>query len=80
MEKRSREKLKKLVEEEIILMFQKILNYAEVACPTNNIYLNLRSKVLRIGNDCIRNIHKNIDRYYEVKYVPQIEEVIEVIR
>ena len=80
MEKRSGDKLKKMVAEEVTLMFQKILNYAEVACPTSTVYSNLRSKVLRIGNDCIRNIGKNVDRYYEVKFVPQSEDVIEIVK
>jgi len=77
-EVKSREKMKKMISDEVTLMFQNILNYAEVACPTKNTYMNFRSKVLRLGNDCIRNIHKKVDRYYDVTYLPQGEDVIEI--
>ena len=80
MNQKSKDKLKFNVSEEVTMMFQEILNYAEVACPTKDVYSNFRSKVLRIRNDCIRNLHKNIDRFYEVKYIPNTEEVIEVKR
>ena len=45
----------KAVKEELHLVMEKILNYLEVATPPD-IYLRLRSKVLRIGNDAIRNL------------------------
>lgn len=78
MDNKSADKLKKMVEAEVVSMFQAVLNYAEVACPTSNVYSKLRSKVLRLGNDCIRNIGKNVDRFYEVKFVPRTEDVIEI--
>ena len=74
---RNRDKLDKLVEIEITNMFEQILDYAQVACPTNDTYKVLRSKILRVGNNCIRNIKKKLD-FYEVKYNAKSEDVVEV--
>ncbi len=74
---KSREKLNRLVEDEITKMFEQVLDYAQVACPTNETYKVLRSKILRIGNNCIRNIKKKLD-FYEVKYNAKSEDVVEV--
>ena len=60
-------------------MFEKILDYTEVAVPDFNQYKKLRSKILRIGNNCIRDLHKEINNRYEVKYQPQSETIIEII-
>jgi hypothetical protein len=74
---RNRDKLDKLVEIEITNMFEQILDYAQVACPTNDTYKVLRSKILRVGNNCIRNIKKKLD-FYEVKYNAKSEDIVEV--
>lgn len=74
---KSREKLFKDTEVEVINLFEQVLDYAQVACPTKDTYAVLRSKILRVGNNCIRNIKKNL-QHYDVKYVSQLEEVIEV--
>ncbi len=74
---RNRDKLDKLVEIEITAMFEQILDYAQVACPTNDTYKVLRSKILRVGNNCIRNIKKKLD-FYEVKYNAKSEDIVEV--
>lgn len=73
---KSREKLKKEAEEEITRMFESILDYAQVACPTPDTYKVLRSKVLRVGNNCIRSLKSKLE-HYEVTFVPSTEEVIE---
>lgn len=75
---KSKEKLNRLVEDEITKMFEQVLDYAQVACPTNETYKVLRSKILRIGNNCIRNIKKKLD-FYEVEYKAVSEDVIEVL-
>ena len=74
---KSREKLAKDIEAEITDLFEQVLDYSQVACPTKDTYSVLRSKILRVGNNCIRNVRKKL-QYYDVEYVPQIEEVIEI--
>jgi hypothetical protein len=66
------------ISEEVTIMFEKILDYAEVAVPNNDQYKKLRSKVLRVGNNCIRNIGKEINTRYAVRYDPPAETIIEV--
>jgi len=75
-----REKMNRMVHEEITTMFEKVLDYAEVAVLNGEQYRKLRSKILRVGNNCIRNIQKDIERYYDVKYKAPAETVIEVLQ
>ena len=72
-----KEKLNRAISDEITVLFEKVLDYAEVAVPNNDQYKKLRSKILRVGNNCIRNIRKEIEVRYDVKYVPQAETIIE---
>ena len=72
-----KEKLIKTVSEEVTTLFEKVLDYAEVAVPNSDQYKKLRSKILRVGNNCIRNISKEINLHYEVKYIAPTETVIE---
>lgn len=74
---KSKEKLMRDVEAEITRLFEQALDYAQVACPTQDTYKVLRSKILRVGNNCIRNLKKKV-QHYEIEYVPQTEEIIEV--
>jgi len=74
---RSKEKLNKLVEEEITNLFEAVLDYAQVACPTPDTYKVLRSKILRVGNNCIRTIKKKLN-HYDVEYKAVTEDIIEV--
>ena len=74
------EKINNMVKDEITKMFEKVLDYAEVAVPNGEQYRKLRSKILRVGNNCIRNIQKDIEKYYDVKYKAQAETIIEVIQ
>lgn len=76
--KRSKEKLNNELAEEVTKLFEQVLDYAQVACPRDT-YQALRSKILRVGNNCIRNIKKKT-QYYDVEYVAQTEDFIEVIR
>ena len=73
----SREKLKKLVKSEITLMFETVLDYAQIACADPNVYKNLRAKILRSGNNCIRSIKEQLDNY-DVVYTAVGEEIIEI--
>jgi len=54
-------RLKEDVSDKVTKMFEQILDYAEVAVSDNDRYRKFRSKVLRVGNNCIRNIHEGID-------------------
>ena len=74
---RSKERLIRDLETEVTQLFEQALDYAQVACPTKETYAVLRSKILRVGNNCIRNIRKKV-QYYEVEFIPQTEEIIEV--
>jgi len=76
---KSREKLIRDMESEVTNLFEQALDYAQVACPTQDIYKILRSKILRVGNNCIRNIKKKV-QHYNVEFIPQTEEIIEVIK
>ncbi|KKN43805.1 hypothetical protein LCGC14_0699530 [marine sediment metagenome] len=74
---RHKDKLIRDISVEITVLFEKILDYAEVAVPNNDQYKKLRSKILRHGNNCIRNISKEINMRYDVKYEPTAETIIE---
>jgi len=72
-----KEKLIRAISDEITVLFEKVLDYAEVAVPNNDQYKKLRSKILRVGNNCIRNVNKEINVRYDVKYNPPAETIIE---
>ena len=72
-----KEKLNRAISDEITVLFEKVLDYAEVAVPNNDQYKKLRSKILRVGNNCIRNVRKEIEVRYDVKYIPPAETIIE---
>jgi len=71
----SRVKLVALVRKEVTRMMEQSLDFAHVACPPDN-FRQLRSKILRAGNNCIRNLEKEF-KGYEIKYTKVSEEVIE---
>jgi len=74
---RHKEKLIGAISNEITLLFEKALDYAEVAVPNSDQYKKLRSKILRVGNNCIRNVSREINTRYDVKYVAPAETIIE---
>jgi len=76
---KSKEKLGRVVEEEVTRMFESVLDYAQVACPTPETYKVLRSKILRVGNNCIRVIKKKLD-HYDIEYNATTEDIVEVQR
>ena len=73
------QKLKDLIKEEITFMFEQALDFAQVACPEPH-FRPLRSKILRVGNNCIRNIHRKVDDYYKIEYKAAAEDIIEIRR
>lgn len=77
-DEKSKEKLRKAAAEEITKMFESILDYVQVACPTPDTYKVLRSKILRVGNNCIRALQKRIDDFDVAEHKKTIEEIIEI--
>jgi len=73
-----KEKLIRSISDEVTILFEKVLDYAEVAVPNADQYKKLRSKVLRVGNNCIRNISREVQSRYVVKYDPPAETIIEI--
>lgn len=74
---KSKDRLIRDLEAEVTTLFEQALDYAQVACPTQDTYKVLRSKILRVGNNCIRNMKKKV-QHYDVEFIPQTEEFIEV--
>jgi hypothetical protein len=79
VENKHSKKLKDLIKEEVTFMFEQALDFAQVACPDPH-FRPLRSKILRVGNNCIRNIHRKIDDQYKVEFKAISEDVIEIQR
>lgn len=77
---RHRLKMDNMVKDEITKMFEKVLDYAEVAVPNSDQFRKLRSKILRVGNNCIRNIQKDVEKNYDVKYKAQAETIVEILQ
>lgn len=77
VEDKHMKKLKEVIKDEITFMFEQTLDFAQVACPEAN-FRPLRSKILRVGNNCIRSVHKKLEDGFEVKYKAPAEDIIEV--
>lgn len=75
---RSKDRLKRDIEKEITNLFDQILDISEVAIGDPHRYKPFRAKVLRAGNDAIRETKKLLDRNYAVEFVPSREDIIEV--
>lgn len=79
VEDRHTNKLKDLIKEEITFMFEQALDFAQVACPEPH-FRPLRSKILRVGNNCIRNISRKIDDQYKIEFKAISEDIIQIQR
>jgi len=75
---RSKDKLKRDLEKRIMRGIDEILDVAEVAIGDSQRYKPFRSKVLRAGNNAIRDLKSDIDQNYKVAFIPTKEDVIEV--
>ncbi len=75
---RSKDRLKRDLEKEITKLFDQILDISEVAIGDPQRYKPFRAKVLRAGNDAIREAKKLLDRNYIVEFIPSREDIIEV--
>lgn len=74
---KSRDKFKKEIEKEITKLFESTLDYAQVACAHQDTFRALRAKILRVGNNCIRNL-KNKSEHYDMVFKADTEDIIEV--
>jgi hypothetical protein len=74
---KSKARLLEELKDEITQLFENTLDYAQIAVSVPEQYKVLRSKILRIGNNCIRNVEKNM-AHYEVEFIPSSEEIIQV--
>jgi hypothetical protein len=75
---RNKEKFKKFSRGQITEMFTAILDYTEVAVGDPQRHKILRGKILRVANDAIRNIDREVDERYDLKYIPPSEDIIYV--
>ena len=66
-EGQAKDKLKKYIQDRITELFCDVLDYAELAVDGKERFSNLRSKILRVSNDTIRQIGKEVDYRYSVK-------------
>lgn len=72
---KSKDRLINEMRQEVTKMMESTLDYAEVACP-NTTFKQLRSKILRVGNNCMRSLEK-VYSNYDVTYTNITEEIIE---
>lgn len=75
---KSKEKFKEFVQKQVTEMFTTILDFTEVAVGDKERHRVLRAKILRLSNDAIRNVHKELDGNYEMNFVAPSEDVIVV--
>ena len=75
---RSKEKLKRDLNDRVMRGVDEILDIAEVAIGDAQRYRPFRSKVLRAGNNAIRDLKADLDMHYKVLFVPTTEDVIEI--
>jgi len=55
------EKLKEKIVTEVQNSFEKELDFIDILITDDERYKKLRSKILRLGNNCIRNLIQYID-------------------
>jgi len=70
------EALKLFISQEVTKLFSSILDFAQVAVDGKDRYSNYRSRVLKLSNDAIRVIKKEVDCRYVIEYVPPMEDII----
>lgn len=75
---RSKEKLNKYIELRIKKLFTGVLDYTELTTDSEKAWQTLRSRILKLSNDTIRDIKREVDISYDVSYVPHGEDVIVV--
>ena len=76
VDERAKEKLKKHLEGEIKKLFTGVLDYAEVAVANKEVWKVLRSRILKLSNNTIKEVNRELDGRYAVSYIPPAEDVI----
>ncbi len=74
----SKKKLKRSVSDEVTRMWEGILDFGHVAVGDDERFKAFRGKVLRLGNNCIRSISKELDRSYVVEFTALNEDIVEI--
>jgi hypothetical protein len=72
----SSKRLQENITKSITKMFEGMLDFSEVAVGDETRYKALRSKILRLANDAIRNINAEIENKYEVVFTGINEDVV----
>lgn len=75
---KSKDKLRVFLAAQITALFGNILDYCDVAVGDKERMRSLRSRILKMGNDTIRKVGKEVDDRYSVVYNAPTEEVIVV--
>jgi hypothetical protein len=73
---KSKDKLKAFFAAQITSLFGDILDLTEVALGDPGRQKALRSKVLKLSNDAIRTVQREVEERYTVSYVPPATDVI----
>ena len=79
-DERSKLKLKDDIEHEIKEMFKSILDFIAVSLGDQQRFDAVRPKILRAANDAKRSIFSKLDMYYSIEYVPNKEDIIQVVQ
>ena len=74
----SKKKLKRSITDEVTRMWEGILDFGHVAVGDEERFKAFRSKILRLGNNCVRSIAKELDRAYIVEFTALNEDVVEI--
>ncbi len=74
----SKRKLKRSISDEVTRMWEGILDFGQVAVGDVERFKAFRGKILRLGNNCIRSISKELDRSYVVEFTALNEDIVEV--
>lgn len=72
---RSKEKLNKYIEQRVKKLFTGVLDYTELTVDSEKSWQTLRSRILKLSNDTIRDMKRELDSY-DVSYIPRSEDVI----
>lgn len=54
--------LKRTIRNKITIMMEDILDYVQIAVATPDTYKVIRGKILRVSNNCMRNVDKEFDK------------------
>jgi hypothetical protein len=75
---KSKEMLLEIISDQLTDFWTKVLDFSDVAIGDKQRQQSYRSKVLRVGNDAIRFLGKEISRKFIVDYVAINEDIVRV--